>query len=246
MECIIPNTLGWYLEEIHLTYAHLEKKRTRLRLHTKFFEETVHTEYGYGVTFLKRRHQDFQGDDVTNLAMTSERSRLKVALEDLTRRTIDQSADGKLRDRNTKESWALLEDLAPYDNESWNDLRDFAKPVKAISLPQDVLSTSDRRLIELENQVQRLMESHVAPKQPIQVNKISSLCEICNGPHDTQYCIENIEQAFVEYAFSRTDKVGGDDGDVMFIEIIKKYDDSRKEEHVVDENAEAGELEVEY
>ncbi|GJV85857.1 MAK10-like protein [Tanacetum coccineum] len=34
----------------------------------------------------------------------------------------------------------------------WNDPRDFAKPVKAIALPQDVPSTSDRRLIELENQ----------------------------------------------------------------------------------------------
>nr|GEW97776.1 zinc finger, CCHC-type [Tanacetum cinerariifolium] len=52
--------------------------------------------------------------------------------------------------------------------------RDFAKPVKVISLPQDVPSTSDRRLIELENQVQRLMEAHLAPKQPIQVNKITS------------------------------------------------------------------------
>ncbi|GJV42504.1 zinc finger, CCHC-type containing protein [Tanacetum coccineum] len=53
----------------------------------------------------------------------------------VTRRTIDQSACGKLRDLNAKESWALLEDLALYDNESWNDLRDFAKPVKAIALP---------------------------------------------------------------------------------------------------------------
>ncbi|GKB26767.1 zinc finger, CCHC-type containing protein [Tanacetum coccineum] len=52
-----------------------------------------------------------------------------------TRRTIDQSAGGKLHDRNAKESWALLEDLALYDNESWNDPRDFAKPVKAITLP---------------------------------------------------------------------------------------------------------------
>ncbi|GKB99588.1 hypothetical protein Tco_0985725, partial [Tanacetum coccineum] len=34
-------------------------------------------------------------------------------------------------------------DLALYDNESWNDPRDFAKPVKTISLPQDVPSTSD-------------------------------------------------------------------------------------------------------
>ncbi|GJW33080.1 hypothetical protein Tco_0053112 [Tanacetum coccineum] len=57
---------------------------------------------------------------------------------DTIRRTIDQSASGKLRDRNAKESWALLEDLVLYDNESWNDPRDFAKPVKAIALPQDV------------------------------------------------------------------------------------------------------------
>ncbi|GJU18772.1 hypothetical protein Tco_1146738 [Tanacetum coccineum] len=114
-----------------------------------------------------------------------------------------------LRDRNAKESWALFEDLALYDNESWNDPRDFAKPVKAISLPQDVPSTSDRRLIELENQVQCLMEAHLAPTQPTQVNKVTSLCEICSGPHDTQYCMENLEQAFVEYASSRTDKARG-------------------------------------
>ncbi|GJZ53931.1 zinc finger, CCHC-type containing protein [Tanacetum coccineum] len=69
----------------------------------------------------------------------------------VTRRTTDQSAGGKLRDQNAEESWALLEDLALYDNESWNDPRDFAKPVKAITLPQDVPSTSDNRLIELEN-----------------------------------------------------------------------------------------------
>nr|GEY46765.1 hypothetical protein [Tanacetum cinerariifolium] len=47
-------------------------------------------------------------------------------------------------------------------------------PVKAISLPQDVLSTSDCHLIELENQVQCLMEAHLAPTQPTQVNKIST------------------------------------------------------------------------
>ncbi|GJW09710.1 hypothetical protein Tco_1575537 [Tanacetum coccineum] len=104
---------------------------------------------------------------------------------------------------------ALLEDLALYDNESWNDPRDFAKPVKAIALPQDVPSTSDRRLIELENQVQRLMEAHLAPTQPTQVNKITTSCEICSGPHDTQYCMEDPEQAFVEYASSRTDEAGG-------------------------------------
>nr|GEU85448.1 MAK10-like protein [Tanacetum cinerariifolium] len=99
----------------------------------------------------------------------------------VTRRTIDQSVDGKLRDLNPKESQAILEDLSLYDNESWNDPRDFAKPVKAIALPQDVSSTSDRRLIELENQVQRLMEAHLTPTRPTHVNKITTPCEICSG-----------------------------------------------------------------
>ncbi|GKD70344.1 hypothetical protein Tco_1324434 [Tanacetum coccineum] len=53
----------------------------------------------------------------------------------VTLRTIDQSAGGKLRDYKAKESRALLEDLALYDKESWNDPRDFAKTVKAIALP---------------------------------------------------------------------------------------------------------------
>ncbi|GJV67259.1 hypothetical protein Tco_1482768 [Tanacetum coccineum] len=83
----------------------------------------------------------------------------------------------KLRDLNAKESWALLEDLALYDNVSWTDPRDFAKPVKAIALPQDV-----------------------------PINKITTSCEICSGPHNTQYCMKDSERAFVEYASSRTDE----------------------------------------
>nr|GEV17049.1 hypothetical protein [Tanacetum cinerariifolium] len=119
-------------------------------------------------------------------------------------------------------------------------IRDFAKPVKAISLPQNVPSTSDRCLIELENQVQRLMEAHLAPMQPTQVEKITSSYEICSGLHDTQYCMENPKQAFVEYESSRTDDARGDDGYMMFIEIVKKNDDSRNEK------PEAEGLEVEY
>ncbi|GJU25462.1 hypothetical protein Tco_1164083, partial [Tanacetum coccineum] len=92
----------------------------------------------------------------------------------VTGRTIDQSAGGKLRDLNAEESWALLEDLAFYNNESWNDLRNFAKQVKAVALPQDVPSTSDCRLIELKNQVQHLMEAHLALTQPTQLNKITT------------------------------------------------------------------------
>ncbi|GKE33737.1 MAK10-like protein [Tanacetum coccineum] len=64
---------------------------------------------------------------------------------------IDRATGDKLCDKNADESWEIIKNLALYDNESWNDPKDFAKPVKAISLPQDVPSTFDRRLIELKN-----------------------------------------------------------------------------------------------
>ncbi|GJS32734.1 ribonuclease H-like domain-containing protein [Tanacetum coccineum] len=187
---------------------------------------------GDGVAGIKQRRRDQSSDGVKNMATASGCGRLKEDLESstwrrlqyckatpslkifydhvnpATRRTINHSTGGKLHDRNAKESWALLEDLALYDKESWNDLRYFAKPVKVISLPQDVPSTSDHRLIELESQVQRLMEAHLTPKSSVQVNKITSSCKICSGPHDTQYCMENPKQAFVDYASLHINEAG--------------------------------------
>nr|GEW53072.1 hypothetical protein [Tanacetum cinerariifolium] len=97
----------------------------------------------------------------------------------------------------------------PLTNWPVNDPRDFANPVKVIVLPQDDLNTSDRRLIKLKNLVQRLMEAHFAPTQPTQVKKITTSCEIYSGPHDTQYCMKDPEQAFVEYTSSHSDEAGG-------------------------------------
>ncbi|GJX13304.1 RNA-directed DNA polymerase [Tanacetum coccineum] len=127
----------------------------------------------------------------------------------ITRRTIDQAAGGNLHDKNDKETWALLEDLVLYDNESWNKPRDFAKLVKAISMPHDVPSASDSRLIELENQVQRMMEVHLSQSKLVQVKKIASSCEICSGPHDTQDCMEKPKQAFVDYVSAQDNGMGG-------------------------------------
>ncbi|GJX80936.1 putative reverse transcriptase domain-containing protein [Tanacetum coccineum] len=70
----------------------------------------------------------------------------------VTRQPIDQSAGGKHHDHNAKESWALLEDLVLYDNKSWNDLRDFTKPVKAIALPQDIPKSIERFLNRFADQ----------------------------------------------------------------------------------------------
>nr|GEY57907.1 MAK10-like protein [Tanacetum cinerariifolium] len=50
------------------------------------------------------------------------------------------------------------------------------------------------------------MEAHLTPTQPTQVNKVNTSCEIYSGLHDTQNCMEDPEQAFVEYASSRIDE----------------------------------------
>ncbi|GJW96008.1 MAK10-like protein [Tanacetum coccineum] len=114
-----------------------------------------------------------------------------------------------LRSMDSFQGLSTKKDLSLYDNESLNDPRDFAKPVKAISLPQDVPSTSDHHLIELGSQVQCLMEAHIALMQPTQVSKITSSCEICSDPHNTQYCMENPKQDFVDYASLRIVEAGG-------------------------------------
>nr|GEX08977.1 hypothetical protein [Tanacetum cinerariifolium] len=122
-------------------------------------------------------------------------------MRDFLEHAIDHSNDGKLHDKSAEKSWEHIDDLALYYNEGWNDPRDLAKPVKTIFLPQDVPSTSGRHLIELENQVQRLMKVYLALKPSTQVNKIASSYKICNGPHNTQYCMENPKQAFVDLRF---------------------------------------------
>ncbi|GKC63737.1 MAK10-like protein, partial [Tanacetum coccineum] len=117
------------------------------------------------------------------------------------------------------EAWTRFKDLlkkVPHHGiDIWLQVKifyDHVNPTTRRTIDQsasDVSSTSDRRLIKLENQVQRLMEAHLAPKQPIQVNKITFSCGIYTGPHDTQYYMKNTEQAFIDYASSCTVEAGG-------------------------------------
>ncbi|GKF37968.1 hypothetical protein Tco_0114726, partial [Tanacetum coccineum] len=66
---------------------------------------------------------------------------------------IDRAVGGKLRNKNADESWEIIDNLALYDHEGWNDTKDFVKPIKAISTPQGISKTLDRRLLELEDQI---------------------------------------------------------------------------------------------
>nr|GEW48230.1 zinc finger, CCHC-type [Tanacetum cinerariifolium] len=53
------------------------------------------------------------------------------------------------------------------------------------------------------------LHSDILMFQQHQGEDLSEAWTCFNGPHDTQYCMENLEQDFVEYASSRTDKAGG-------------------------------------
>ncbi|GJW82880.1 zinc finger, CCHC-type containing protein [Tanacetum coccineum] len=71
---------------------------------------------------------------------------------------INRAAGGKLHNKNTDESWEIIENLALYDHEGWDETKEFVKPVKAISTPQGVPKTPERRLLELEDQINFLLK----------------------------------------------------------------------------------------
>ncbi|GJV76167.1 hypothetical protein Tco_1507751 [Tanacetum coccineum] len=79
---------------------------------------------------------------------------------------IDRVAAGKLCDKNTDKSWEIIENLALYDHEGWNDTKEFVKPVKAISTPQPTSKTLDRRLLKLEDQIKFLLKGSQSTPGP--------------------------------------------------------------------------------
>ncbi|GKF94365.1 hypothetical protein Tco_0284065, partial [Tanacetum coccineum] len=64
--------LGLLLEEAHMTWAHLEKKRTRLQTYTKSLEDFC-KQWLETATSIKRCHRDLYSDGVRNLATASGR-----------------------------------------------------------------------------------------------------------------------------------------------------------------------------
>ncbi|GJX93481.1 zinc finger, CCHC-type containing protein [Tanacetum coccineum] len=139
--------LGWHLEEIYVTWAHLEKKWTRLRTYTKSLEELCIQRVGWRTC----RKAFFKATPSSQLLVDCE---------------IDRAAGGKLRDKNINESCEIIKNLALYDHERWNYLKDFIKLVKAISTPQSTSKTPDRRLLELEDQINFLLKGSRPTPRP--------------------------------------------------------------------------------
>ncbi|GKA39390.1 hypothetical protein Tco_0731941 [Tanacetum coccineum] len=82
------------------------------------------------------------------------------------------------------------------------------------------------------NTIQLPIVNNMVPLQSDTIRLVQNGCSIhdFSGPHDTQYCMEDPKQAIVEYASSRTDEAGEDDGELMFIEIIRDDDEPQNED----------------
>ncbi|GJZ38647.1 retrotransposon ORF1 [Tanacetum coccineum] len=144
----------------------------------------------------------------------------------VTRRTIDQSAGGKLRDQNGKESWRLLEDLALYDDER-------ALPRYMVKNPK--LSTS------------LVFSAHSYPNMDPQCsNHIhSSINAVTIYPEQQSDSYDDRAKENEEEEKDNPENIHAnpstppdpsvickkeDDREVMFFESIRKNDDSSQEE----------------
>ncbi|GJZ83242.1 retrotransposon ORF1 [Tanacetum coccineum] len=178
-----------------------------------------------------------------------------------------------LRDRNAKESWVLLEDPALYDSESWNDPRDFAKPVTVISLPQDVpmvpttLSTAwkipskllliTRPCVPMKRAASGILSNSsktILVTPTIRHGKvIQALGLVSNFMASQDSILSKFESDFKQQQSEMTNKIGSLYSEGLLTDRITgelpsktKSDDSHNEELKVGENAGVKELEVEY
>ncbi|GJY66835.1 zinc finger, CCHC-type containing protein [Tanacetum coccineum] len=96
---------------------------------------------------------------------------------------IDRAAGGKLHDKNTEESWEIIENLALYDHEGRNDSRDFVKLIKADSTSQhtpkewrgsNMLSSNSekRSTTEWQNCLDFLRNSRVEEEKNVEGNEV--------------------------------------------------------------------------
>ncbi|GJS77661.1 hypothetical protein Tco_0727542 [Tanacetum coccineum] len=119
--------LGWHLEEIHVTWAHLEKKWTRLRTYTKSLEELCK-----------------QCAETASQASSDAGEIFLVTA--YTKIDINYAAGGNLRRLSAEEAWETIEDCAQCDKQ-WKN------PTSTIS--DQTIANLKAQLVE--NEVVRVM-----------------------------------------------------------------------------------------
>nr|GEZ16417.1 hypothetical protein [Tanacetum cinerariifolium] len=128
--------LGWHLEEIHVTWAYLEKKRTRLRLYTKSLKklciQSVETAlrvssngvWTFEVTALEMWLLDNDGNPLVSTGIVESDSQVKLVFDETTNLRISTSGkDRSDRGYGTnilleqwRDSYPDNDDYDPYDD----------------------------------------------------------------------------------------------------------------------------------
>jgi hypothetical protein len=105
-----------------------------------------------------------------------------------TKRTIDRAVGGRLRDKDAKKSWEIIDELAFYDDELWETAHVVNSAVKAISSPENSIQLSEESLCELEKRFDYVIEKQKRPLSPRRaaVNSIVNDHEI-NGIYESCY-----------------------------------------------------------
>ncbi|GJW20690.1 reverse transcriptase domain-containing protein [Tanacetum coccineum] len=96
---------GWHLKEIHMTYAHLEKKRTRLPTYTKSLEELC-IQRVETATITNKKDEKLSQNDKTGLVMKSCEDKAKSKPE--SRKVESQSVNST---NNRSKTVAVIEGI---------------------------------------------------------------------------------------------------------------------------------------
>ncbi|GJV97882.1 hypothetical protein Tco_1549459, partial [Tanacetum coccineum] len=110
----------------------------------------------------------------------------------------------KILNKNPDKSWEIIENLALYDHEGWNDTKEFVKPVKAISTPQPTSKTPDQRLLELEDQTNFLLKGSRSTPRPSSTHVPQAYAEaVYSNPH-----LQNQNEPLKQSPFTFCERIG--------------------------------------
>ncbi|GKA19096.1 hypothetical protein Tco_0699011 [Tanacetum coccineum] len=93
---------------------------------------------------------------------------------------IDRAAGGKLHNNNADESQEIIENLALYDHEGWDETNEFVKSVKAISTPQGPSPQPQALETTFEARIRDYMAAHTERMERFE-NAIFKQCEGINS-----------------------------------------------------------------
>ncbi|GJX90230.1 putative reverse transcriptase domain-containing protein, partial [Tanacetum coccineum] len=207
----------------------------------------IQSEPGDGVTTIKQRRRDIPGDDVRDSATASGRGRLKVDLEPSTLSLLCVICFLIHFSVNHKGDANPIRTLGDYFKPSHEGYMNTIELLVGNNVGRTILA----RLFQFpcqrsaSNWLEHLLAGSITTWEDLTTRFISQLFppgrtaklrnDILIDPHTLSIAWKILNKPLLIKASSLLTKrevvcTKGDDGDVMFIEIVKKNDNSRKEE----------------